>query len=446
MKLRTQFAILIVGIIAVPFLVSSFILLLDYAFSRGQEPFPNYGRVFEWLRQEAPPAGPPNDHAFLNDRPPGLDVIILGADNTVTYSTIPEISVGTPIGSPEALTYIRDNVRNFHFQIESPRATEADAPLMILKMPKIREDAALRNQATQVAMFSSIAALVFSSLMSFFILRSLNRSIVTLEGATRKISEGDLDFEIPVRGNDEISSLTRSFNRLREALKDEYGRRARFIMGVSHDLKTPLALIQGYVEAIEDGYARDPEMHKKYLSIIQDKTQTLEGMVEDLIQFVKMETGEWRMTFQSVPLKAFLTGICRRYAEDALILKREFFSEVVLPDDLSVSMDEGLINRALENLLGNAIRYTTEGGRVLLTAKRDGDHVELAIADTGIGIPAEELDRIYDPFYRGTNSRREQGFGLGLTTVRSIVQGHGWSIQVSSTVDQGTVFTVRIPM
>jgi signal transduction histidine kinase len=217
-------------------------------------------------------------------------------------------------------------------------------------------------------------------------------------------------------------------------------------MGVSHDLRTPLTLIQGYVEAISDGYAAEPDAQKKYLSIILDKTRTLENMVGELIEFVRMETGQWRMTHQDVKARPLLMDLARRFAEDALILKRDFGWSIDLPDDATVRMDAGLFTRALENLVGNAIRYTEQRGKITMDARSQDGGVLLSITDTGIGIPAEDLSRIYDPFYRGTNSRREQGFGLGLTTVKSIIESHGWNISVSSHVGEGTTFTIRMPL
>jgi signal transduction histidine kinase len=445
MKLRTQFAFLIVGIIAVPFLVSSLVLFLDYSFSRGQEPLPNYGNIFSWMRREAPRAFRTGDFEALRlRRPEGLDVIMLAADDSIAYSTIPELPEGTPLAGGAVMDFIRKNVQSFHFQVDAPRPEDGDAPLLILKVPKAPPDPEFRVRIVQVMAYSLVAVLAFSSITSFLILRSMNRSIVALEGATRRVSEGDLDYALPMRGSNEITSLARSFENMRKALKEEYARRARFIMGVSHDLRTPLALIQGYVEAIVDGYASDPETQKKYLSIIQDKTENLEGMIGDLIEFVKMETGEWRMTFSPVPVRAFLSDIAKRYAEDALILRREFSASLDVPEELAVPMDEPLVSRALENLIGNSLRYTAEGGRVILAARVDGGCVEISLSDTGIGIPREELPLIFDPFYRGTNSRREQGFGLGLTTVKSIIEGHGWSIGVVSELDKGTTFTIRI--
>ncbi len=447
MKLRTQFVLLVAGIIAVPILVGLLVVMFQYLSSRGREPAPNYPTVISWLRTQMPRAVRHHDFRELAEhRPPGLDFLILDPADVITFSTIPELPAGKPAGQSGLFAYMRRNVDSYHFTFDTPREEGQAESLVILKLPKIRPDiASFRNQLLLVVTYSMVTLLVFSSLMSVLILRSLNRSILKLEGATRRIAEGDLDFELPARGNDQIASLTRSFDSMRRALKEEYARRSRFIMGVSHDLRTPLTLIQGYVEAISDGFAAEPESQKKYLSIILDKTHALEAMIGELIEFVKMETGEWRMTHRDVPVRSFLVDNARRFAEDAQILKREFSWSVEVPETWCVRMDAGLFSRALENLVGNAIRYTEENGTITMTAAAGIGEVVLSIMDTGIGIPKDEVGRIFDPFYRGTNSRREQGFGLGLTTVRSIIESHGWNISVHSAVGEGTTFTIRMP-
>ncbi|HYW84704.1 MAG TPA: HAMP domain-containing sensor histidine kinase [Spirochaetia bacterium] len=448
MKLRTQFMVLVGGIIAVPFLVSTFMLFEQFYVARGREPLPNYPQIMSWINRKVPRAIRRHDFQALEEgRPPGLDIVIMDKDDVITTSTIPELPSGMSANNVVLMQYIRTHADKFHFQLEASHAPGNDDSLLILKLPKIRpEEARFRKLALELVTYPTIALLVFSSLMSFLILRSLNRSILTLEGATRRIADGNLDFELPARGNDRIASLTRSFDSMRRALKEEYARRARFIMGVSHDLRTPLTLIQGYVEAIADGYAAEPDTQKRYLSLILDKSRTLEGMIADLIGFVRMETGEWRLTHREVAVRQFLTDIARRFAEDALILKREFSWSIDCADTLMVRMDAGLFTRALENLVGNAIRYTSQEGKIALTARTEGAEIALSIADTGIGIPPDDLSHIFDPFYRGTNSRRESGFGLGLTTVKSIIEGHGWSIGVSSEVGKGTTFTIRMPV
>jgi len=448
MKLRTQFVLLVAGIIVMPILVGALVVMFQYLASRGREPAPNYAAVISWVRRQMPRAIRRHEfHELAEHRPPGLDFLILDSTDTITYSTIPELQSGTSAAKSGLFDYMRHNVESFHFTFDTPREEGEPESLVILKLPRMRpEFAFFRNQLLLVITYSMLTLVVFSSLMSVLIIRSLNGSILRLEGATRRIADGDLDFELPARGNDQIASLTRSFDSMRRALKEEYARRSRFIMGVSHDLRTPLTLIQGYVEAISDGLASDPESQKKYLSIILDKTHALEAMIAELIEFVKMETGEWRMTHRDVALKSFFVENAKRFAEDAQILKREFSWSVDVPDTAYVRMDAGLFARALENLVGNAIRYTEENGTIRMTAVANGPaEIVLSITDTGIGIPKDELGKIFDPFYRGTNSRREQGFGLGLTTVRSIIESHGWNVLVRSAVGEGTTFTIRMP-
>jgi len=447
MKLRTQFIILVGGIIAVPFLVSAFMILVQVSMARGREPLPNYEQIRGWVTEHLPRVVKSHDpSALMDSRPAGLDVIILDRDEVVTASTIPELPQGASAAGAALWAYISANADQFHFQVDSAESPGGDS-LVILKLPRMRPEVArFRNLTVRVVMYTSILLLVFSSLMSFGILRSLNGSIRSLEAATRRISGGDLDFQLPVKGNDSIASLTRSFDSMRLALKEEYARRARFIMGVSHDLRTPLTLIQGYVEAISDGFAAEPDSQKKYLSIILSKTRSLENMVAELIEFVRMETGQWRMTHQLVAARGLLSDLSRRFSEDALILRREFAWSVNLPEEATVRMDAGLFTRALENLVGNAIRYTGPSGKIVLDAHAENGDAILSITDTGIGISEEDLPRIYDPFYRGTNSRREQGFGLGLATVKSIIESHGWAISVSSRVGSGTTFTIRMPL
>jgi signal transduction histidine kinase len=448
MKLHVKFTLLVVGIIVIPFLVTGLVFLVRFWVSSRTEPTSNYGRVSTWLREETlREPGLEQLERFAMQRPPGVEVAIVDRDDLIVLSTIVELPPGGRIEPSRLADFVRRNSGSFHIEFETPRGLESSGLILLLKMPRPRGAAFawLRSRTVEAGLYGVITLVVFSALMSFLIAGSLNRSIRALEGATRRIAEGDLDFQLTPRGKDEIASLTRSFETMRLALKEEYSRRSRFIMGVSHDLRTPLAMIQGYAEAIADGFASDPQVQNRYIGVILEKTRALEGMVAELIDFVKLDTGEWRMKFRDVPIRAFLQDIARRFAEDAGILKRQFQALIDVPTTAVVSMDEGLFYRALENLIGNAIRYSAEGGNIELAARQDSGPLVITVSDTGIGIPAEELPHVFDPFYRGSNSRREQGFGLGLTTVKSIVEAHGWSIDVSSTVGQGTTFTIRLP-
>lgn len=464
MKLRSQLALLVGGIVVVPFLVALSVLVVQYLNARASARDPERILPGTWISRGTTRSQRIGElRGIAGQRPPGMEVVVLGADGTVEFSTIPGFVAGGSIDSDAVLEYLRMNDQAMLYRPRErpdgdPDAAEGGAapglavagggdPLFLVQLPPPREEPVtfvriVRSRVLESLVYPALGLLLFASGTSFWIVRRFNRSVRSLEAATRRVADGELDFSLPVRGNDEVASLTRSFDRMRASLKEEFARRARFIMGVSHDLRTPLALIQGYVEAVADGKAADAETGRKYLAIVQDKTRALDGMVTDLIEFVRMDTGEWKLTHRPVALAPFLRPIVQRYAEDAAILRREFTHAIEIPDAVEVSMDEALLGRALENLIGNAIRYTGEGGSIALRAALESGAPVLTIADTGIGIPTEDLPRIFDVFHRGTNARREQGFGLGLATVKSIVEGHGWTITVSSAVGKGSTFRI----
>jgi signal transduction histidine kinase len=225
-------------------------------------------------------------------------------------------------------------------------------------------------------------------------------------------------------------------------------------MGVSHDLRTPLALIKGYTEAIADGVADSPEMRKKSLEIVGNKIETLQDMIDDLINYVKLDSGEWRNTLEPCPLRQALRNYVDDLCADGNLLGRAVEARIDIPEALCVPLDERLFIRLLENLCGNALRYTADGGVVRLEAdfipsksaseESFAGEVTLVVSDNGCGIPEEDIPYIFDPFYRGSNSRREDGKGLGLAVVKNIVDAYGWKINVTSRQNEGSKFTITI--
>jgi signal transduction histidine kinase len=303
-----------------------------------------------------------------------------------------------------------------------------------------------------IILFIVLLPIIFAIIMSLLIARSITRSVLVLENATRRIAEGELDVSIDVKGSNEITSLTNSLNKMRNTLKEEEQRRYRFIMGVTHDLKTPLALIKAYTEAIEDGITEDPASHTSATEIISAKADQLEGMINELLEYVRMDSGEWRGQLQKVNITAFLQDAARAFAPDVELLHHEFRSEITLPANVFVSMDERLILRALENLVNNAIRYTPNGSVITLSAGlvegKAANTMRLTVRDNGPGIDRADLPHVFEMFYRGTASRREQGMGMGLAVVKWAVNSHGWSIAVSSDREgkKGTDFCIAIPI
>jgi signal transduction histidine kinase len=293
------------------------------------------------------------------------------------------------------------------------------------------------------------ALLAFLALMAFaagvVVAAQLGSAVEGLKRAAERIASGDLDTAVMVGGVREIVDLAEAMDGMREALREDLARRSRFLASVSHDLRTPLTAIGGYIEAVEDGLASDPETLRRYLAIMRDKTSLLEDRIAELIGFVRMETGEWRVNFQELELRPFLDGLVREYREDALLLGRVLDVEIEAAAGLRVAADQNLLRRALENLLSNAIRYGPPGSAIGMEAVRAESGLSLAIDDEGPGLWPEERERVFEPFYRASGAREGEGLGLGLYIARSIIRGHGWDIRAESSPKGGARFTVTIP-
>ena len=291
-----------------------------------------------------------------------------------------------------------------------------------------------------------VAVLLFVIIMSLVIARSIIKSIAVLENTTRRIADGELNLAVDVKGSNEITSLAASLNKMRNSLKEEEKRRYFFIMGITHDLKTPLALIKANVEAIEDGVAANPEEQKQSLNIINNKVDELEGMINSLLDFVRMDSGEVVRNVSITGLRTFLSAFTERVSADAELMHHKVESNINLPDSLTVRMDSLLIQRALDNIVNNCFRYTQEGSRLFIQADADDRAVKLIVSDNGCGISEKDMPFIFDLFYRGSASRGEQGMGMGLAVAKSIFDFHGWSVSASSEIGKGVAFHITIPV
>ncbi|MDR2402680.1 MAG: HAMP domain-containing histidine kinase, partial [Spirochaetaceae bacterium] len=185
--------------------------------------------------------------------------------------------------------------------------------------------------------------------------------------------------------------------------------------------------------------------------IIISKADQLEGMINDLIEFVRMDTGEWRSRLQKIDIGEFLKSFAKRISLDAELFHHHTEIDIALPPSLYVPLDERLTLRALENLVNNAIRYTPDGTTVRLGAAVVENTIRIMISDNGPGINKADLPHVFEAFYRGTSSRREEGMGLGLSIVKWVVVSHGWFIAASSEQSLGnkaseTCFTITIPL
>lgn len=292
------------------------------------------------------------------------------------------------------------------------------------------------------ALIGAVIALVLGILLS----RTLTRPIRELTQATHAVSEGDLSQQVPVRSNDELGELAQAFNKMSSELSRSINARKQMTADIAHELRTPLSLIIGHAEAVHDGVL--PPTRENF-EIIREESTRLEHLVNDLRILSLADAGELSIQPQPIQPQRLLQDVASTYQYEAQRKNVKLELEIASPLP-TIEVDPGRMTQVLTNILENALRHTPEDGRIVLSAKGVGDRVELAIQDSGPGLAAEDLDRIFDRFYRTDASRQRDGAfaggsGLGLAIARSIVQAHGGSIVAESEQGKGLRVILGLP-
>jgi len=277
------------------------------------------------------------------------------------------------------------------------------------------------------------------------------RPIGTLTAAAYRLGQGDLASRVPVSGSDELAALGRSFNRMADSLQRSEERQRRLVADVAHELRTPLANLRGYLEALADGVIDpDPEL----FASLHEEAVLQQRIVDDLQDLALAEAGNLAYNWATVDL-AELLETCRtahraRAEADGIALTVHIEPSEVPGNGVPavlVRADPDRLRQVLGNLITNALRATSPGGSVSLHANRSGDTAVIRVVDTGTGIEPEVLPYIFDRFWRAdpARGRRSGGSGLGLAIARQIVTDHGGTIGVESQVGAGTTFTITLP-
>lgn len=287
-------------------------------------------------------------------------------------------------------------------------------------------------------------------LWTWYISRTVLKPLKEIYHATEEVIEGNLDYPIKYGKRDEIGRFIHGFDLMRSHLKksiehqQQYERaRKQLIASISHDLRTPLASIKGYVEGLEDGIARNEEMQKKYYRVIKSKTDQLDRLIEDLFEFSKFELEQLSIDKGLVNSRGFFQETLQNAQLDYQNV--ELIMEEPLPS-VSLNIDSGRIKQVMANLIDNAVKYG--GTKVVMKVEiRDG-FLQVSIVDNGQGINEEDLPLIFKPFFRGEKSRSREsgGTGLGLAIVKYIVEAHGGKIDVKSEPGKGSQFTFTLPL
>lgn len=291
--------------------------------------------------------------------------------------------------------------------------------------------------------YSAIGAALVAIILGFLVSRSITRPIRELTDATRAVTAGDLEQQVPIRSKDEIGELAVSFNKMNAELAHSLDLRRQMTADIAHELRTPISVIIGYVDGIHDGVL---EPTPDTIDIIREETGRLDHLVDDLRTLSKADAGELPLDTQRVDPRKLLQEAA------AIHSHRAHQRNIVLTLDLAedtpdVVLDYSRMMQVINNLLDNAMRYTPEGGAIRLSIAKVGEKVEIRVKDNGSGIAAEDLRRVFDRFYRSDPSRQhgdDSGSGLGLAIAKSIVERHGGDIHAESQPGEGTTMIIHL--
>ncbi|CQR55713.1 sensor histidine kinase [Paenibacillus riograndensis] len=270
------------------------------------------------------------------------------------------------------------------------------------------------------------------------------RPITRLTEATKKISKGRYDIKLYTARRDEIGQLASHFMSMSRELERTNRARQEFVANVSHEIESPLTSIQGFAHALKDGTL--PEQQRmEYLSIIDQESRRLSVLSKQLLTLSSLDYDENALDRKSIELRAQLRQVLQimewRLTEKELAVRLQVA-------DITLQGDANLLYQVWMNLLSNAIKYTQTGGTIAISAKAENQHCMVTVTDNGEGIPADQLPMIFDRFYKvdRARTRDSNSSGLGLSIVRKIIEVHGGTVEATSTVGEGTTFTVTLPL
>lgn len=311
-----------------------------------------------------------------------------------------------------------------------------------------RADETFLADVTRALIIGGMVVALLAAGLAVLLTRSISRPLAAMEQAAIQFAKGDYTVRVSPNGQDEIATLGRTFNQMAESVGSVERLRRELVANVSHDLRTPLTVIRGYLEGLRSGQIADRRSAEMAFDAMHIEVTRLLHLVDDLRQAAALDSGSLPLNRRQTTAEALAAEALDRIAP--LAAAKHIHTQSAVPADLPpLNLDVERMGQALFNLLENAVRHTAPNGTILMAAQQHGENIQLTVQDDGAGISAEHLPHIFERFYRADSARNPSAgrAGLGLSIVKAIVKAHGGTVRAESDgIGKGSTFTISLPL
>ncbi len=322
-----------------------------------------------------------------------------------------------------------------------PWQSGADIQGVILLLSPEETISAIVGNIRLIIGLSAALFVILGGVVIYFFARRFVRPIKAIDAASAQMARGEAVPDIDIRSRDELGALAKSFNSMKNKIRKNEQLRSELISNISHDLRTPITNINGFLSGMAEGVIQAQD-YPKYIGILLEEVRLLIALTDDILQTAKLQSGRIELNASRFPLRSLVSSAAS--ANNAAAQKKSIVFSMEIDESLMVNADRQKLEQVLINLIGNAVKYADENTTVCVRAVDAPDAVMVSVTDHGVIISEEDLPHVFDRFYRAA-SNATGGFGLGLCIVKTYIDAHGGGIFASSDAQNGTVFSFTIP-